>query len=368
MTDLSIVIVNWNVCDLVRQCLQSVFDTRRTTLVEVIVVDNASTDDSVDMVRTEFPRAHLIANADNRGFPAANNQGIAVAHGRYVLLLNPDTQVLGDALATMVAFADANPGVGVVGPQLLNPDGSVQSSRRRFPTLASAFFESTWLQSHAPRRMLQRYYVLDRPDDAVQDVDWVTGAALMARREAIQQVGLMDEGFFMYSEELDWCRRFREAGWRVVYLPTARIIHHVGKSSEQVLPARHIHFQTSKVRYFRKHHGAASAGALRLFLFGNYLWQLGLEGAKWLVGHKRPLRAQRISAYRQVLRSGLRPRNSTPPRGGEIRRFTPSDAPETGAKSGRLDPRDSSPHNSSPPRSGGFRDRQPRERMDQGDG
>ena len=346
MADLSVVIVNWNVCDLLRRCLHSVFDTHRAASVEVIVVDNASTDDSVNMVRTEFPRAHLIANADNRGFPAANNQGIAVAHGRYVLLLNPDTQVLGDLLATMVAFADANPAVGVVGPQLLNPDGSVQSSRRRFPTLASAFFESTWLQLHAPRPILERYYVLDRPDDAVQDVDWVTGAALMARREAIQQVGLMDEGFFMYSEELDWCRRFREAGWRVVYLPTARIIHHVGKSSEQVLPARHIHFQTSKVRYFRKHHGAVSAEALRLFLLGNYLWQLGLEAAKWLVGHKRPLRAQRMSAYRQVLRSGLRPRDSGPPRREEFH----------------------NPRDSSPPRSGGSRDRPPRERTGRGDG
>jgi len=260
----------------------------------------------VEMVRAEFPGVHLIANADNRGFPAANNQGIAVAQGRYVLLLNPDTEVVGDALATMVAFADAHPDVGIVGPQLLNPDGSVQSSRRRFPTLATAFFESTWLQGYAPRRLLERYYVLDRPDDAVQDVDWVTGAAVMARREAIEQVGLLDEGFFMYSEELDWCRRFREAGWRVVYLPAAQIVHHVGKSSEQVVAARHIHFQTSKVRYFRKYHGSLAAEALRLFLLGNYVWQLGLEGAKWLLGHKRTLRAQRIAAYRQVLRSGLR--------------------------------------------------------------
>jgi N-acetylglucosaminyl-diphospho-decaprenol L-rhamnosyltransferase len=305
MVDLSIVIVNWNVLDLLRRCLRSVFDQSSSVRVEVIVVDNASTDGSIEMVQEEFPCVHLVANMDNRGFPAANNQGIAVAQGRYVLLLNPDTELVGDALATMVAFADANPDVGVVGPQLLNPDGSVQSSRRRFPTLATAFFESTWLQPCAPRRLLERYYVLDRPDDAVLDVDWVTGAALLARREAIQQVGPMDEGFFMYSEELDWCRRFREAGWRVVYLPTARIVHHVGKSSEQAVAARHIHFQTSKVHYFRKVHGTAAAEVLRLFLLGNYVWQLGWEGAKWLVGHKRRLRSQRMSAYWQVLCSGL---------------------------------------------------------------
>jgi N-acetylglucosaminyl-diphospho-decaprenol L-rhamnosyltransferase len=330
MVDISVVIVSWNVRDLLRRCLRSILDRGSSTLdtqysvpgasrghpastiqhpaptTEVIVVDNASTDGSIQMVQAEFPAVHLIANAENRGFPAANNQGIAVAQGRYVLLLNSDAEVVGDALAAMVAFADEHPDAGVVGPQLLNPDGSVQSSRRRFPTLATAFFESTWLQRYAPRRLLERYYVLDQPDDAVQDVDWVKGAALMARRDAIAQVGPMDEGYFMYSEELDWCRRFREAGWRVVYLPTARIVHHEGKSSEQVLPARHIHFQSSKVRYFRRYHGRIAAEALRLFLLGNYAWQLALEGAKWLVGHKRPLRAGRIAAYRQVLRSRLR--------------------------------------------------------------
>jgi N-acetylglucosaminyl-diphospho-decaprenol L-rhamnosyltransferase len=306
MVDLSIVIVSWNVRDLLRRCLHSILDVSHSMHVEVVVVDNASTDGSSDMVQAEFPGVHIVANSENRGFPAANNQGLAVAQGRYVLLLNPDTEVIEDGLATLAAFAEAHPDVGMVGPQLLYPDGSVQSSRRRFPTLATAVFESTWLEPYALRRLLKRYYVLDRPDDAVQDVDWVTGAAMMARREAVEQVGPLDEGFFMYSEELDWCRRFREAGWRVVYLPTARVIHHEGKSSEQVVTARHIHFQTSKVRYFRKHHGRIAAEALRLFLLGNYVWQLGLEGAKWLVGHKRPLRAQRVAAYRQVLRSRLR--------------------------------------------------------------
>jgi N-acetylglucosaminyl-diphospho-decaprenol L-rhamnosyltransferase len=308
--DLSIVIVNWNVCDLLRQCLNSVLGAGCRELgagcVEVIVVDNASADGSASMVRDEFPDVRLIANAENRGFPAGNNQGIAAARGRYVFLLNPDTEVEGGALAAMVSYADAHPDVGVVGPQLLNPDGSVQSSRRRFPTLLIALFEATWLEPYAPRRLLERYRMLDRPDGAIQDVDWVDGAALMARREAIERVGLMDEGFFMYSEELDWCRRFREAGWRVVYLPEARILHYRGKSSEQVAAASHIHFQTSKVRYFRKYHGRVVAEVLRLTLLGNYTWQLGVEGAKWLVGHRRSLRAQRIVAYRQVLGSGLR--------------------------------------------------------------
>jgi N-acetylglucosaminyl-diphospho-decaprenol L-rhamnosyltransferase len=336
MVDLSIVIVNWNVLNLLRRCLDSILADETTTggrpypyvrcgqgnhgglplrtggtpcppVLQVIVVDNGSTDGSVAMVRAEFPAVHLIANQDNRGFTAANNQGLSIARGRYVLLLNPDTEVVGDALSTLVAFADEHPDVGMVGPKLLNPDGSVQSSRRRLPTPATAFFESTWLEHCAPRRLLERYYVQDRPDDVVQDVDWITGAAMLARREAIEEVGPLDEGFFMYSEELDWCRRFGEAGWRVVYLPAAQIIHHVGKSSEQVVAARHIHFQTSKVRYFRKYHGPLMAEALRWFMLGNYVWQIGVEGAKWLLGHKRSLRAQRIAAYRKVLRSGLRP-------------------------------------------------------------
>jgi N-acetylglucosaminyl-diphospho-decaprenol L-rhamnosyltransferase len=313
MVDLSIVIVSWNVRDLLRQCLRSVYTGLQTCkpanlqTCQVIVVDNVSTDGSTEMVQVEFPDAHLIVNTKNRGFPAANNQGITLAEGRYTLILNPDTEVISDALATMVAYADAHPDVGVIGPQLLNEDRSVQSSRRRFPTLATALFESTWLQPCAPRRLLARYYFQDQPDDVTLDVDWVKGAALMARREAIAQAGPMDEEYFMYSEELDWCKRFKDAGWRVVYLPAAQIVHYGGKSSDQAVTSRHIHFQTSKVRYFHKHHGHFVGELLRWFLLGNYAWQLGLEGAKWLIGHKRALRAERVAAYRQVLKSGLLP-------------------------------------------------------------
>jgi GT2 family glycosyltransferase len=302
--DLSVVIVNWNVRDLLRRCLESVL-VHGDPGTEVIVVDNASTDGSVEMIRTEFPQVTLIANNDNLGFSGGNNQGIAAAHGRYVLLLNADTEVLGDAFSVLVQFMDAHSEVGLVGPQLLYPDGRVQSSRRHFPTLATLFLESTWLESLAPPSLLNRYYVLDQPDAALLDVDWVVGAAMLIRREAIQQVGGLDKGFFMYSEELDWCRRIKAAGWRVVYQPAAQIIHHVGKSSEQAIPARHINFQRSKIRYAHKYHGHGTARMLRLYLLGSYAWQMAIELAKGLLGHKRALRRQRVAAYWQVLKSRL---------------------------------------------------------------
>lgn len=307
--DLSIVIVNWNVRDLLAHCLASVLrpDPARPgrPTRQVIVVDNASTDGSVAMLRAKFPQVQVIVNDANRGFAFANNQGLAVAQGRYVLLLNPDTEVLGDALATLVRYMDAHPDVGIAGPQLLHPDGRIQSSRRRFPNLPILFLESTWLECLAPKGLLRRYYVLDQPDDATLDVDWIMGAAMLARRAAIRQTGGMDDGFFMYSEELDWCRRVKAAGWRIVYHPAAQIIHYVGKSSEQAVPARHINFQRGKIRYAKKHHGPWVARALRLYLLTLYTGQLGLEALKGLLGHKRALRRQRTRAYWQVLKSGL---------------------------------------------------------------
>jgi GT2 family glycosyltransferase len=202
---------------------------------------------------------------------------------------------------------DEHPAVGVLGPQLVFPDGQVQSSRRRFPTVATAFFESTWLQPVAPRSILRSFYVQDRPDDAICEVDWVMGACLMIRREVYEQVGPLDEGYFMYSEEMEWQRRIKAAGWLVVYLPTAQVIHHEGKSSEQVVAQRHIYFQRSKLRYFRQYHGRWVSGLLRVFLLSSYGWQLLLEGLKGLLGHKRPLRRQRVAAYWQVLKTGLPP-------------------------------------------------------------
>jgi GT2 family glycosyltransferase len=203
----------------------------------------------------------------------------------------------------MVAYLDHHPEVGALGPQLLWPEGTVQSSRRRFPTLGSLFWESTLLEQWFPHNRFQhRYHLADVAPNHPQTVDWVVGAALLIRRETWAQVGPIDENFFMYFEETDWCRRAMAAGWQIHYLPTAKIIHYEGKSSEQVIAARTLRFQRSKLHYTRKYFGRGWAVALRLFLWLTYAWQWLEESGKWFIGHRRALRRERMGAYGQVLR------------------------------------------------------------------
>jgi len=319
MVDLSILIVSWNVADLLAACLESILagplvvvgpdqdrvEASSGPVAEIIVVESGSHDHSL-VVLERFPQVRVLAQAENVGFTRGNNLALAAARGRHVMLLNPDTEVIGDALAQMVAYLDAHPDVGIVGPHTLNTDGTTQSTRRNFPTLVTALFESTWLQRFAPPGVLRRYYISDAPDEAVLDVGWVQGSALMARHEVYTQIGGLDEGYIMFSEEMDWCRRAQDAGWRVVYLGTAGIVHHGGKSTDQVVARRHIYFQQSKVRYFRKFHGPLVAEGLRLFLLAQYAWQWLLEWGKGLLGSKPDLRRERTAAYLEVLRSGLR--------------------------------------------------------------
>ena len=248
----------------------------------------------------------------NRGFAAGNNLGIRESRGRALLLLNPDAEAVGEAIPLLVRALEADPALGVVGPALRYPDGAPQPSRRRFPTRLTPFLESTLVQRYWTRnRVLERYYVADRPADRRQEVDWLHGACLLVRRAAVEQIGGLDEAFFMYSEELEWCLRLRQGGWRIAFEPAATVVHHEGASSAQAVPQRHIAFNASKVLFYRRRYGRLFGEALRAFLLLTYLVQLGQEGAKWLVGHKRPLRRQRLAAYVAVLRSGLRPANAS---------------------------------------------------------
>lgn len=317
MWDISVIIVAWNVRELLRRAIASVLaDAAAARLaVEIIVVDNASRDGTVEMLGSafpaaEFPNVRVVKNTENAGFTRGSNQGIRLAREpRFLFLLNPDTEIMPGALRALTGFMDApeNARAGIAGPQLVYPDSAVQSSRRRFPTFSTALLESTKLEQWFPKTgQIAHYRMQDTPDDAVQEVDWVVGAALFVRRAAVEQIGGLDERFFMYSEELDWCYRAKQAGWRVVYFPPARVLHHEAKSSEQVLAQRDIYFHSSKVRYFKKHHGSAQGELLRYFLLSMFAYQTLEEGAKHVLGHKRELRAARMKAYRQVLESGLK--------------------------------------------------------------
>lgn len=229
--DVSVIIVSYNTRALTLDCLRSVYAQTRETSFEVLVVDNASADGSAEAVAAEFPQVHLIANADNRGFAAANNQGLRLARGRYVLLVNPDAVVLDQAIQHCVAFADAHADIGVVGCRAEFPDGRFQSSYFRFTGLRSLLTSALLIDNllSKSRSCWDRYWgcVFTEP----HDVDVVAGCFFLVRSEVVRQVGLLDEDFFMYGEEAEWCWRIRQAGWRVCYYPHARIIHHWGGSA-----------------------------------------------------------------------------------------------------------------------------------------
>jgi GT2 family glycosyltransferase len=347
MITLAVITVSWNTRDLLRRSIETVHDSLAGSGIaySIVVVDNASTDGTPAMLRSEHPEVLLIESGGNLGFAGGNNLALRRVLSSelrvqslefqfnselltlnskldYVFLLNPDTEVIGDAIPALVRYLEAHPDVALVGPRLRYPDGSVQSSRRGFPTKGVFFWESTPLEQRWPNNpWARRYRLADTPDDAEQEVDWLVGAALMVRREAIERAGLLDAGFLMYSEELEWQRRIRGVGdgrWgmvrpshppspiphplRIMYLPTAVIIHHEGKSSEQAPARRYINFQRSRLRDARLVYGERFAATLRLFLRAAYAAELAIEGAKWLIGHKRSLRAQRIAVYWQVLR------------------------------------------------------------------
>lgn len=254
--DLSILIVSWNTLDMTRACLASVFAGLGQLSAEVILVDNASDDGTVVMVEAEFPYVRLIRNDRNRGFAAANNQAISEASGRHVLLLNSDTQIRGDVLPASVAFLDTHPDVGAMGCKVLNIDGSVQDNNFHFPTLLHLVVGIVGLRKLG-------LYRLDPEWEA--DVDVVAGCYLMARRAVIEKVGYLDEGFFFFGEETDWCRRMRDAGWRVVYSPVGEITHHGGGSVKRLNHRRDVMLSEATIRLQLKYNGWA-AGVVAFFL------------------------------------------------------------------------------------------------------
>ena len=250
---LSIIIVSWNVKDDLLRCLASLKENPPSEPFEQIVVDNMSTDGTVDAVKSRYPEVTLIENRQNAGFAMANNQGMELSSGQYVLLLNPDTIVHPGSLDFMVAFLDDNPDVAACGPKLLNDDGSAQASVRRFPTFRGVLYRHTVCRLLGLFRPQYRKWMMkDFGYDKQIDVDQIMGAAMMVRSSVIEEVGRLDTDFFMYFEEVDWCYRIKQAGWRIVFLPDAVITHLGGRSLSQA-PLKRIMMLTSLLVFFRKH-------------------------------------------------------------------------------------------------------------------
>ncbi len=283
--DLSIVIVAWNVRDLVLDCLASIEDAKLGITYEVILVDNGSADFTVESVARQFPDTRIVALPKNIGFGAGNNRGLEVMRGRHAVLLNSDTIVMPSGLEACVRYLDENPRVGAVGPQLLNPDRSKQNCIHNSPNLLSEVVGQSLLRRLLPRRYPSKRVAYDRP----VEVEAVLGACLFVRAEVIEQVGMIDEGYFFFLEETDWCHRIRAAGWKVMHLPDAFVIHLYGESTKKKTPLRtRIEYYRSRYLFFRKNRSPAAYRALRAIVM-----------AKILIG--AAFGGRRAGEYRKIL-------------------------------------------------------------------
>lgn len=308
--DVSIVIVSWNTRELLERCLASVFaglgrapsDLSEGGLPtgEVVVVDNNSRDGSAELVRERYPRARLIASRENLGFARANNLGLRGYRGRYALLLNPDTEVQPGALARLVRYLDAHPDVGAAGPLILNPDGSLQLSCHRSPNLP----RELWRLFHGDAIRHFGTYAMDEwSRHEPRAVDVIQGACLMVRREALTRVGLLDEDFYIYSEEVDLCERIRREGWAIHWVPEAAVVHYGGQSTRQVAEEMFLHLYRSKLIYFRKHQGAFAARAYKAILYLASLARLALGPLAEAAGRRdRAERQLVVRHYQRLIR------------------------------------------------------------------
>lgn len=288
--DLAIVIVNYNVCELLRSCLTSVYSSQGDIKFEVCVVDNSSEDDSVKMVMEEFPQAKVIANEENVGYPTANNQGLRLLgvdaenngrRPRYCLLLNPDTEVPSDAFGFFIAYLDDNPEIAVVGPKLVMLDGELDlACRRAFPSPEISAYRMLGLSRLFPGSpRFARYNMTYLPEDQIAEVDSVVGAFMMVRVEAVDQVGLMDERFWMYGEDLDWAKRMKDVGWKVVYNPDVTVLH-VKRASSRFSKRAQVEFYRAMLIFYYKHYSSSTSRPLHWLI----LLAIAVKGRRSIIG------------------------------------------------------------------------------------
>ena len=296
--DLSIVIINWNTREMLRDCLETVFTSLGDFPAEVIVVDNASEDGSADMVSEDFPRVRLIRNERNMGFAAANNQGFEIANGRHVLLLNSDTLVHGDVLAQSVKWLDAHPEAAAMGCRVLNTDGSVQRTCSMYPSLLNQFLLTSGLWKLSWPTIFGRGQMANWGRDDEREVEVISGCYLLVRRSVIAEIGDLDEDFFFFGEETDWCRRMSDAGWKLVFAPVGEITHHGSVSAWKLNYRRDLLLTTAKVLLHKKHNGTVSA----LLVWFNAVLFNGSRAVLWTVKGIFDARARpRAQHFRQVV-------------------------------------------------------------------
>jgi GT2 family glycosyltransferase len=264
--DLSVVIVNWNTKELLLNCIESFYRTTKGLTFEIFVVDNGSQDGSVDSVRRTFPEIELIQNQENLGFARANNDALRKSTGRYALLSNTDVILKDGAIEALAEFMDRNPDVGIAGGQLLNGDGSKQNSFDNFPSLATEVINKSLLRIFFPTRYPSKRVNYSSPID----VHSVIGACMIVRSQAIREVGLLDEDYFFFMEETDWCYRMKRRGWRVCHVPRAEIIHLQGKTAHVVRDKAKIEYYRSLYLFFKKHRGIAESVLLKSCLFSRF--------------------------------------------------------------------------------------------------
>lgn len=260
--DLSIIIVNWNTKNYLEQCLRSIFKHTKGIKYEIFVVDNASTDDSPRMVKEKFPQVKLIENKENMGFAKANNQGIKKSSGKYILLLNSDTKILDSALEKTIEFMDKRPEAAAVGCRLLNPDMSIQKSIGNFPGIWQTILDITLVG--APYRKFINWRI-KRFKNPIE-VECVAGAFLLVRKKSIEKTGLMDENYFVYSEDIDWCYRLKKKAGKIFYFPNAEAIHYGGESMKQEAEKTFLELYKSKLLFSKKHYGNFKIDIIRLIL------------------------------------------------------------------------------------------------------
>ncbi|MBK5225625.1 MAG: glycosyltransferase family 2 protein [Thermoleophilia bacterium] len=279
--DVSVIIVNWNLRDFLRRCLESIHSQGGNLTVETIVVDNASSDGSTGMMEQEFPDVLRIINEENAGFARACNQGLREAGSRYLFLLNNDAELLEGVLASLVGFMDAHPDIGVCGPRVVNGDGTLQVHSKGFypsiPRIAGQLFLPGYSR-HPGGRSLGLYEFND--DMKIREFDWLSGCALLARREAVEDVGLLDAEVFMYCEDMDWCYRMKQAGWKVMYLPLAQVLHYGGQSMLRQRGAIVGSHAAGLVAYYSRYHGRAAALLFRMVLAAGY----AVQAVGWVIG------------------------------------------------------------------------------------